>query len=40
MQLDGNSFWGDVVLDSFEKAFRDKNNISVKIRNILNENAY
>ena len=27
MQSDGNSFEGDVVLDSFDNAFRDKGNI-------------
>ena len=26
-QLDGNSFWGDVVLDSFNMAYRDENSI-------------
>ena len=27
MQSDGNSFYGDVVLKSFNKAFRDKDSI-------------
>ena len=27
MQSDWKSFWGDVVLDSFNKASRDKDNI-------------
>ena len=27
MQSDGNSFWGDVVLESFNKAYRDEYNI-------------
>ena len=27
MQSDGNSFYGDVVLNSFNKASRDKDNI-------------
>ena len=27
MQSDGNSFLGDIVLNSFNKAFRDKYNI-------------
>ena len=27
MQSDGNSFWGDVVLDSFDMAYRDEDNI-------------
>ena len=40
MQLDGNSFWGDFVLDSFNKLSRDKNNILDKMQNVLNENAY
>ena len=30
MQSDGNSFWGDVVLDSFNKASRDEDNIVEK----------
>ena len=31
MQSDRNTFYGDVVLDSFNKAFRDKDNISDQI---------
>ena len=27
MQSDGNSFWGDVVLDNFNKTLRGKENI-------------
>ena len=27
MQSDGNSFCGDIVLDSFNKAYRDEDNI-------------
>ena len=27
MQSDGHSFWGDVVLDSFNKASQDEDNI-------------
>ena len=27
MQSDGNSFYGDVVLDNYNKAYRDKDNI-------------
>ena len=31
MQSDGNSFWGDVVSDNFNKTYRDKANISDQI---------
>ena len=31
MQSDGNSFDGDVVSDSFNKTFRDEDNISFQI---------
>ena len=27
MQSDGNRFWGDDVLDSFDMAYRDEDNI-------------
>ena len=27
MQSDGNSFWGDVILDNFNKAPRDEDSI-------------
>ena len=27
MHSDGNSFWGDVVLNSFKKAYRDEDSI-------------
>ena len=31
MQSDGNSLWGDVVLDSFNKAYRDEDSILYQI---------
>ena len=31
MQSDGNSFWGDVVSDSFKKTSQDEDNISDKM---------
>ena len=31
MQSDGNSFGGDAVLDSFNKAIRDEDNILVQV---------
>ena len=30
-ESDGNNFWGDVVLDSFNKAWKDEDNILDKI---------
>ena len=33
MQSDGNSFWGNVVLDGFDRASRDEDNILDQIYN-------